>query len=59
MLATVAHAEWVTPHGKAYHSKRECIALRTTREPEQITIKEAASRGLKPCGICARAPKKK
>ena len=57
LFTTLASAEWVTPHGKAYHSKRECIALRTTKEPAQITVKEAEARGLKPCGICNRSKK--
>lgn len=57
ILAAVSHAEWITPHGKAYHSQRACIALRTTAEPREITKAEAEAKGLHACGICLRAKK--
>lgn len=58
LLLTVAcHAEWITPHGKAYHSRRTCIALRTTAEPQSISREAAEAKGLHACGICSRAKK--
>jgi hypothetical protein len=52
ILASIASAEWVTPRGKTYHTRRACIALRTTEHPEEISVKEALARGLKLCAIC-------
>jgi hypothetical protein len=54
ILALQLSAEWITPKGKAYHTQRDCIALRTTKEPKYITRAEADARGLKACGICTR-----
>jgi hypothetical protein len=54
LLTAVSHAEWITPKGKAYHPRRTCIALRSTREPQEITRAEAEKRGLHACGICSR-----
>lgn len=57
LITVAAHADWITPKGKAYHPKRECIALRTTKQPTEITKEAAEKRGLHPCGICARNQK--
>jgi hypothetical protein len=55
-LASIMRADWIT-HGKAYHVRRDCIALRTTKQPTEITRADAVKRGLHLCGICARVKK--
>ena len=57
LSAAAARAEWVTPNGKAFHTRRACIALRTTTNPQEITRAEAEKRGLHICGICSRTKK--
>lgn len=54
ILTALLSAEWITPKGKTYHTHSDCIALRTTKEPIKVTAAEAARRGLRLCGICAR-----
>lgn len=52
--AALASPVSVTPHGKHFHTKPTCMALRSTAEPEEISQAEAEKRGLTICGICAR-----
>jgi hypothetical protein len=54
LSSAVARAEWITPKGKAYHKRRECIALRTTKQPKEVSKADAERLGLHPCGICLR-----
>ncbi len=53
-LAVGLHAEWITPKGKSFHVRQDCIALRSTKQPVEITRAEAEKRGLRICGICSR-----
>ncbi len=44
---------FVTPHGKTYHSVRECMALAKSRTVLTTDDKTAEAHGLRECGICA------
>lgn len=53
-LATSLNASWITPKGKTYHTHRDCIALRSTAKPVELSDKQAVAKGLTLCGICNR-----
>jgi hypothetical protein len=44
----------VTPHGKTFHASRKCMSLSRSKAVTEVTVLEAKSRNLKPCGICYR-----
>ena len=51
-VASLAHAEGVyaTENGKKYH-KEECPLIKN-KKPQEISMKDALSKGLEPCGKC-------
>lgn len=57
VMATAAAPVYRTPKGSRYHTRRECIALRTSATVSTITLAEATAAHLTLCGICARAKK--
>ncbi len=58
LFTALLSAEWITPKGKTYHTHADCIALRSTKSPSQISADDAQKRGLHLCGICARRKSK-
>ena len=48
-VSNASHGVWVTRSGKRYHSDRYCSSM---KEPSNITVEEAKSRGYTPCGKC-------
>lgn len=55
LLAVSLHAGtvYVTPHGKTYHTSRQCMALAKSGHVLTTDDKTAAAHGLHECGICA------
>lgn len=58
ILTPRAHAEWITSKGRAYHVRRDCIALRTAKVVTEQNRTDAEKAGRKPCGICSRWKKR-
>lgn len=59
IYAQDAATVYITIKGHTYHTHRECIALRTTKEPREMTLAQAKAAGLELCQICAHRKIKK
>lgn len=54
VMASATEAVYVTPHGKTFHSRQDCMSLKRSLNVSASTAAAAVARGLKACGMCAR-----
>ena len=51
--APVSDIVYFTPNGKKYHKSQNCSTLSRSKTVDSSTVREAESKGLTPCSVCA------